>query len=109
MVNGGDGLSELLGDRDSLDLAADLDGNGVGDDALDDGGVVQTLDGRTGEDAVGGSHVDVTGAHGLELADGGAQGAGRVDHVIHDDDVSALDFAYGGHAAHDIGLGALLV
>ena len=26
VVNGGDGLSELLGDRDGLDLAADLDG-----------------------------------------------------------------------------------
>lgn len=37
VVNGGDGLSELLGDRDGLDLAADLDGDGVGDDALDDG------------------------------------------------------------------------
>ena len=36
VVNGGDGLSELLGDRDGLNLAADLDGNGVGDDALDD-------------------------------------------------------------------------
>lgn len=45
VVNGGDGLSELFGDRDGLDLAADLDGNGVGDEALDDRGVVQTLDG----------------------------------------------------------------
>ena len=43
VVNGGDGLSELLGDRDGLDFAADLDGNGVGDEALDDRGVVQTL------------------------------------------------------------------
>ena len=30
VVNGGDGLSELLGDRDGLDLAADLDGDGMG-------------------------------------------------------------------------------
>ena len=36
VVNGGDSLSELLGDRDGLDLAADLDGDGIGDEALDD-------------------------------------------------------------------------
>ena len=59
MVNGGDGLSELLGDRDGLDLAANLDGDGVGDDALDDGGIVQALDGRTGEDAVGGRRKNI--------------------------------------------------
>ena len=100
MVNGGDGLSELLGDRDGLDLAADLDGNGVGDDALDDGGVVQTLDGRTGEDAVGGTDVDVAGAHSLELLDVGAQGASGVDHVVVDDAGLALDVT---DDAHDLG------
>ena len=100
VVNGGDGLSELLGDRDSLDLAADLDGDGVGDDALDDGGIVQALDGRTGEDAVGGADVDVAGAHSLELLDVGAQGASGVDHVVVDDAGLALDVT---DDAHDLG------
>ena len=100
VVNGGDGLSELLGDRDGLDLAADLDGNGVGDEALDDRGVVQTLDGRTGEDAVGGAYVDVAGAHSLELLDVGAQGASGVDHVVVDDAGLALDVT---DDAHDLG------
>ena len=36
VVHGGDGLGELTGDGDGLDLAAFLNGDGVGDQALDD-------------------------------------------------------------------------
>ncbi len=40
---------------------------------------------------------------------GHADRACRIDHVVDDDDVASLDLAYGSHAAHDVGLGALLM
>ena len=47
-----------------------------------------------------GAHVDVAGAQVLELLDGGAQRAGRVDHVVVDDAGLVLDIA---DDAHDLG------
>ena len=49
---------------------------------------------------MGGAHVDVAGAHGLELLDVGAQGASGVDHVVVDDAGLALDVT---DDAHDLG------
>ena len=40
VIHSGDGAGKLVGHGDGLDLAANLDGDGVGDHALHDGGVV---------------------------------------------------------------------
>ena len=101
VIHSGDSTGKLVGHGDGLDLAANLDGDGVGDHALHDGGVIQALDGLAREDAVGGADVDVAGAQGLELADVGAQGACGVDHVVVDDASLALDVT---DDAHDFGL-----
>ena len=99
-VDGGDGVGKLLGNRNRLDLAADLNGDGVGDHALDNRGVVQALDSGAREDAVRGAHVDVARAHLLELAHACAERTGGVDHVVVDDAGLALDVA---DDAHDLG------
>ena len=52
---------------------------------------------------------DLLGAVGLEGGGGLAQGAGGVDHVVHDDAGTAVDFADDVHHFRDVGLRAALV
>ena len=60
-------------------------------------------DGFAGEHAVRGTGAHAAGAAVHQHLGGLAEGAGGVDHVVHDDDVLALDLADGGNGTDHVG------
>ena len=81
----------------------------VGDVDLLEGGIVDPFEGRTGKHGVGREGAHAVGAPLEELVGGGGEGAGGVDDVVDDDDVTAFDLADGLNLLDDIGAGASLV
>ena len=92
-----------------MQVLVGVERNRVGHDHLLEGAVVDALVGRAREHGVGDRRAHALRAAGHEHVGGHADRAGRVDHVIDDQDVASLDFADGRHLAHDVGLRAFLV
>lgn len=80
----------------------------VGDDKSFEAGLFNAITSGTIKETVRDEGVDLGGAGLLELAGGLAQSATRVDHVIDDDAILALDVTDKVHTIHLIGLGAVL-
>ena len=70
------------------------DGERVGDDHPRERGRSQSLHGRIREHRVGGHGPDLLGPVALEQGGGGADGSSRVDHVVDDHAVTALDLTH---------------
>ena len=92
-----------------MQVLVGVERDGVRHDHLLQRAVVDALVGRARQHGVGDGGADALRPTGHEHVGGHADRAGRVDHVVHDQHVAAFDVADGGHLAHDIGLGALLV
>ena len=109
-----DDAGEDAGHRDDGDLRGILvraraQRNRVGDEDFLQGGTGDVLEGFAREDAVGRAGADARGALLHQDVGGLAEGAGGVDHVVHDDDVAAFDLADRRDRGDDVRLLAGLV
>lgn len=108
-----DGLGQRPADVDDLELGAPLQlvaqGHRVGDDDLGQHALVDVVDGRAAEDAVGHDGDDLARLVLLDDGRGLGKGAARVGHVV-DQDADLVDHVADQHHAADlVGPGALLV
>ena len=92
-----------------MQVLVGVERNGVRHDHLLQRAVIDAFVCRTRKHGVGDGGADALGPARHEHVGGHADRARRVDHVVYDQDVAPLDLADGGHFAHDVGLGALLV
>ncbi len=85
-------------------------GDGVQEEHLLDGALLQPFIGGAGENAVGGAGVDLLGAAHIDQSPGGvAQGAGGVHHVVVQDAGLVPNVADDVHDLGDVGLGTALI